>query len=343
MRGQHALAASVRRHRLLIGLRAALLSAPLFATALAAPPAGGGTQANNRDVAGLVDIGDGRRIYLECRGTGSPEVILISGKGNDAADWSEILDPADPVRAARHDLLLAGQGRLLKSASAVFPSVAQFTRVCAYDRPGTRIAGNNTSTPVVQPHPLSQDVRDLSRLLTAAHEAGPYVLVANSYGGLIALLYARTHAGEIAGLVMVDGATERMKQVLGPAKLARWDASSRVSSPESPEAVELADAFETIRAAPPVPGCPAVVLSAGKPWPPAPPDAMGDARDDTSPTFADWQAAQDLLAASLNARHVTVATSGHSIYLYEPQLVANAIRDTVNEARRNAVAAPRPR
>ncbi|WP_048862074.1 alpha/beta fold hydrolase, partial [Acidisphaera rubrifaciens] len=271
------------------------------------------------------------------------EVILISGKGDDAADWSEVLDPADPVRGARYDLLLAGQGRLRRSASAVFPSVARFTRVCAYDRPGTRIGGHDTSTPVAQPHPLSQDVRDLSRLLTAAHEAGPYVLVANSYGGLIALLYARTHAGEIAGLVMVDGATERMREVLGPAKLARWDASNRVSSPAIPEAVELADAFETIGAAPPVPLCPAVVLSAGKPWPPAPPDPPGSARGDASATFADWQAAQDLLAASLKARHVTVPTSGHAMYLYEPQLVADAIRDTVREARRNASTAPGPR
>ena len=52
--------------------------------------------AENSDVAGLVDIGSGRRMYLEFSGTGSPTVVLISGKGNGAADWSEVLDPADP-------------------------------------------------------------------------------------------------------------------------------------------------------------------------------------------------------------------------------------------------------
>lgn len=31
------------------------------------------------DFASLVDIGGGREIYLECRGTGSPTVVLVSG------------------------------------------------------------------------------------------------------------------------------------------------------------------------------------------------------------------------------------------------------------------------
>ena len=57
--------------------------------------------AESGNVAGLVDIGSGRKMYLECSGTGSPTVVLISGKGNGAADWSEILDPADPASYAR--------------------------------------------------------------------------------------------------------------------------------------------------------------------------------------------------------------------------------------------------
>ena len=53
--------------------------------------------AQTGDSARLVDIGGGRKMYLECRGTGSPTVVLISGKGNGAADWNEILDPDDPA------------------------------------------------------------------------------------------------------------------------------------------------------------------------------------------------------------------------------------------------------
>jgi hypothetical protein len=40
------------------------------------------------DFAGLVEIGGGRKIFLECRGSGSPTVILESGYRNDADIWS---------------------------------------------------------------------------------------------------------------------------------------------------------------------------------------------------------------------------------------------------------------
>ena len=68
------------------------------------------------DFAGLVEIGDGRKMYVECRGSGSPTVILESGYRNDAEIWSTPLEPG---------------------VSTVFAQVAKFTRVCAYDRPGT--------------------------------------------------------------------------------------------------------------------------------------------------------------------------------------------------------------
>ena len=157
--------------------------------------------AERGDVVGLVDIGSGRKMYLECSGTGSPTVVLISGKGNGAADWSEVLDPADPEHHADYDGMAWGKGNLHKSDSAVFPMVSRFTRVCAYDRPGTRLDGPDQSTPVAQPHPVDQAADDLHRLLAAAGEPGPYVLVPHSYGGLIATLFARTWPEDVDGLV----------------------------------------------------------------------------------------------------------------------------------------------
>src|SRR5688572_22170258 len=79
------------------------------------------------DFAGLVDIGGGREMYLECSGDGSPTVVLISGRGNGAADWSEVLDPADPAHDADYDVVAWGKGDVHKSDSAVFPSVSRFT------------------------------------------------------------------------------------------------------------------------------------------------------------------------------------------------------------------------
>jgi hypothetical protein len=50
-------------------------------------------------------------------------------------------------------------------------------------------------------------------------------------------------------------------------------------------------------------------------------------------TFAEWQAAQDRLAASLHAAHIAETHSGHNIYLYQPGLVVDAIRKVVDEVR----------
>ena len=43
------------------------------------------------DFSGLVDIG-GRSLYLECRGQGSPTVILEAGAGGRADVWSRDLE-----------------------------------------------------------------------------------------------------------------------------------------------------------------------------------------------------------------------------------------------------------
>jgi hypothetical protein len=56
---------------LLIATPFAAASAPAASTASPEPEVG--------DFAGLVDIGGGRSLYLECRGAGSPTVILEAG------------------------------------------------------------------------------------------------------------------------------------------------------------------------------------------------------------------------------------------------------------------------
>lgn len=284
------------------------------------------------DFSGLVDIGGGRKMYLTCSGAGSPTVVLISGKGNGAADWKEILDPSDPAHGADYDAVAWGKGALHESESAVFPMVSHWTRVCAYDRPGTRLDGADQSTPIAQPHRADQAAGDLHRLLTAAGEFGPYVLVAHSYGGVIAMLFARTWPAEVTGLVMVDAATELMQKIATPEALAKWDEVNRQSSPAAPEGVMLTDAFAKIDAASPLRALPAVVLSADKPW--QPPSATKESQTAAGVTFADWEASETLLATTLDAKHVVNTRSGHAIYAYSPQLVVDAIREVVDAARR---------
>src|ERR671925_475647 len=97
---------------------------------------------------------------------------------------------------------------------AVLPGVSGFTRVCAYDRPGTigdsdDPAERSRSDPVPQPRAAEDTVADLHALLQAARVPGPYVLAAHSLGGLYARLFTAAYPDEVVGLVLVDAAHEQ--------------------------------------------------------------------------------------------------------------------------------------
>src|SRR5205823_3583007 len=53
---------------------------------LAAGP--GAPSAEKGDFAGRISIGGGRKMYIECRGTGSPTVVFVSGLRYSADEWS---------------------------------------------------------------------------------------------------------------------------------------------------------------------------------------------------------------------------------------------------------------
>ena len=298
-------------------------------SALLASACGGG-DADEADFAGAVELGDGRRVFMQCQGRGSPTVVLISGKGTDAADWSQVLDASDPVRNDPLDEVGAGLGNLHDSDDAVFPAVSTFTRVCAYDRPDTRANGADITSSRPQPHSVDLDVRDLHDLLAAAAQRGPYVLVPHSYGGFVAELYARTYPSQVVGLVMVDAASSRLRQTLDPARLAVWDQTNRQTSAQVREGVEVADALDRIAAAPTMPELAAVVLAADKPYRT---DLIPPELADKSLRFVDWKSAQELLAPYLHARFVADTNSGHHVYLYSPQLVISAVREVVDVVR----------
>jgi pimeloyl-ACP methyl ester carboxylesterase len=271
--------------------------------------------APHAEFASLVDIGDGRKMYLQCRGTGSPTAVLISGFRGSHDDWTSVIDSG---------------GEPKPSGSAVFPEVSKFTRVCAYDRPGTsRLDGAlSPSTPVAQPTTAQDGAADLHALLKAAKQTGPYVLVAHSRGALIGRLYASTYPDEVSGLVLVDPGSEFLQTTLTPAQWAKFVRGAK--QPDEPKDLEAADyqpSVRALRAAPPVGEIPAVVLTSDKCFEFVP--GAGGAKA----TCSAWRAAQDQLATLLDAKHITDTNGGHFIQGEQPQLVIDAIRQVVDTVR----------
>ncbi len=120
----------------------------------------------------LYDVG-GHRLHLDCRGHGSPTVVLSNGLGELSASWARIVGP-----------------------------VAETTRVCAYDR-----AGQGWSENAADPLDGIESADDLHTLLAEAGEQGPYVLVGHSTGGTYALTYAARYPDQVAGMVLLDSSS----------------------------------------------------------------------------------------------------------------------------------------
>jgi len=117
----------------------------------------------------LVDIG-GRRINLQCSGSGAPTVVLMSG----LASWSIVWYKTQP-------------------------EIAKRKRVCSFDR-----ASYGFSDPAAKPQIVPDVPEDLHAALKAARVPGPYVLVGHSLGGIEARMFAQRWPHEVAGMVIVD-------------------------------------------------------------------------------------------------------------------------------------------
>jgi hypothetical protein len=54
---------------------------------------------------GAIDIGDGRTLFLDCQGSGSPTVFIIPGKGSYAEAWNVVVPPDDQIRSSPYDII----------------------------------------------------------------------------------------------------------------------------------------------------------------------------------------------------------------------------------------------
>ncbi len=241
-----------------------------------------------------VDIG-GRSLYLDCRGSGSPTVVLEAGSGADSSTWSAVLD-----------------------------GLASATRTCAYDR-----AGRGRSDPVER-HTLADSAGELRALLRAAGELGPYVLVGHSLGGAYLRVFAAQYREEVVGLVLVDTFDPDLQEdwihpLLGPLR-PDYEATldglrgtvSRVDSLDWPTS-------EAQLRSSSVAGLPIEVLRAPRHEPRL-------SETENQRIAAAWLVAFESLSPGL-VRNTTAWGAGHNIQIDRPDLVIEATRRLVDLAR----------
>jgi pimeloyl-ACP methyl ester carboxylesterase len=125
-------------------------------------------------------------LSIDCRGQGSPTVILDSGLGVPAIGWN-------PVQT----------------------EVAKFAHVCSYDRAGYGWSGATSA-----PRTSIQIAKELHALLEAANEKGPYILVGHSFGGYNVRVYNGQYPNDVAGMVLVDASHEDQNDRMPPAMQA---------------------------------------------------------------------------------------------------------------------------
>jgi pimeloyl-ACP methyl ester carboxylesterase len=121
----------------------------------------------------LVDLGDGRRIYVSEMGhaiESGPTVVFESGIAATSQNWL-----------------------------SVQTSVAAYTRAVSYDRGGLGWSSPHTSERT--PGNIASELRET---LQQAGIPGPYVLVGHSFGGLVVRSFAMQYPDEVLGVVLVD-------------------------------------------------------------------------------------------------------------------------------------------
>jgi pimeloyl-ACP methyl ester carboxylesterase len=279
----------------------------------------------------MVDIG-GRRLFLECAGSGSPTVFLDgSGAGFSAANAGTV-------------------GLWVGNADVpqihVLQDLAQVTRVCAYDRAGY---GRSDQSPIL-PHTAGSSADDLHALIHASGEPGPYVLAGYALGGPIVQLYASRYPEDVAGLVLLNygpsaGFLEGLPQFL-PSDLATQFQSlvqqtyTSLAGPKGPGGgFDFSATLAEEQAAGQLPDVPLVDLVAGLPPNPATFPAGWTDEQVAQANQLSFDLEADLVQGLPQAQFVIVDNFEDAVNFSIPQRVTDAIVQVIDTVRDQAAAA----
>ncbi|MEK6222267.1 MAG: alpha/beta hydrolase, partial [Chloroflexota bacterium] len=124
--------------------------------------------------------------HLKCQGEGPVSVVLVTELADSLLEWEDVQS-----------------------------AMAEFTRVCAYDRPGI-----GWSSPAAKPLTAQQIADHLHETLEGGEVPKPYILAAHSIGGVYARAFAQQYPEDLAGLVLIDSSHENQSARL-PAAMNR--------------------------------------------------------------------------------------------------------------------------
>lgn len=258
---------------------------------------------------GLFSI-NGYRLFLRWKGQGSPTVVFESGLGRGSDDWLE---------------------------SGILEQIASFTQACAYDRASV---GQSDRLPSPIPRSASALASDLASLLQAAQLPGPYILVAHSFGGLIARAFMQAHLGQTAGLVLVDAMHEddasSVLDLLPPAAagelpaLSEYRAAFLEDMSLEPEPIDWAGCTREMRQGSSAGASPLIVITAER-FELVPPGLPADLVSQLAQNHLALQ--QRLASLSSQGKQILAERSGHVVMRDRPDLIVQAVRELVERIR----------
>ncbi len=241
------------------------------------------------DLAGKFDVG-GHSLYIECRGTTGPVMVLETGSGSPSTTWH---------RSPFIDLL------------------DHRYRRCIFDRANVGQSDDVTGT-----RTSATAAAELHALLAAAELPGPYVLVGRSFGGYNVRLFAAQFPEDVAALVLVETLTPEfhagMEDLLDPMQWASESSFNRLV--EFP--LDIIASGPLVAAAE-LPEVPLLVIAAteshtgDESWPDGWPSQALNAL---------WMDGQEQLADAVPGGRLIVFEGGHhNRYISQPQRLADEI------------------
>jgi pimeloyl-ACP methyl ester carboxylesterase len=263
-----------------------------LASALAVPPAPALAVSDT-----LVDVG-GHRLHLEVRrGTVPITLVLEAGGGADLSSWATVPES-----------LAARTG----------------ATVVAYDRAGL---GRSDLGPLdLAPRDEVANLR-----IALEHLATPRrkILVATSYGALVALLHAALHPDDVIGLVLVDPMNPRFVSATGDFLASTVPDLSDPRTNRERALARMVGGFEELvgEVAEIEPGlrAPIVILTAGEAW-------WGIEEIDAA-----WRASHEAIAAAApGRRQLVVEGTEHDIPAERPDAVVDAVLELMANAARSS-------